>query len=485
MARRFSLTLSRLDNLLEGDMTGKGKKGSPPPSADKTKVTSATIETATTAATAATAATASGMGNEVTIAASGTRKTSQTTMDGYLAPGTAGVGRGSGSGIGTPVKRPAEGSPLDKEVSRNSKRSTIRPQDGTGMDEGQFQDSNEEDDADEETWRSEIKEQLASLGTPAQNLDKAVDFISRSFEKRIAQLTNKVVKDAVDTERSKMKQTEESNLAKRSVIIHNADQWVKYDGATQEYGLAERVTSAVGWVTKGMVAVTNAFTLGRWDAPKPPTAVMVTFGSETQKGTFYKVVAKTTQGNTVEGKRMRAISCRDAFPKKLVPDAIALAQKGKMLKDQGKVASFRVVGFGPGCIPILQVRDWLNDSSGRRSNRWTTYIEAENSNRGRASDRGRAKLASLEKNRRTEEEEKGEEEKGEKEKTPRRPTVPVPKGTPRKILKSTRLSYQDEDEGNDDTRRRSQVSTEEEEIVMDEDDELQKELDDGRHHYEY
>jgi hypothetical protein len=211
-------------------------------------------------------------------------------------------------------------------------------------------------------------------------------------------------------------------------------------------------------------------------------------------------VARCTQSNSNEGRRMRVISCRDAFPKSLVADSVALSQKGKMLKDQGTVASFRVVARGPGCIPVLQVRDWLMDGSGRRSNKWTTYIEEENSSRGRASDRGRARLAEIERQKRSGQGETGTQgQTGTRNKTgsggrgesgrkgtgdeDRRPVVPQPQGTPRKIPGSTRLStyVQEEEKDSDYNRRRRQASTEEDDdIDVDPFDEHQEAEDEAR-----
>ena len=83
----------------------------------------------------------------------------------------------------------------------------------------------------------------------------------------------------------------------------------------------------------------------------------MTFGSIAQKATFYKVVAKNVKAGNFEGEKKKAISCRDALPKKYINEAKRLVQKGHVLKRNGQANSFRVVAQGPGCIPVLQVRD--------------------------------------------------------------------------------------------------------------------------------
>ncbi len=78
---------------------------------------------------------------------------------------------------------------------------------------------------------------------------------------------------------------------------------------------------------------------------------------------------------------MVGISCRDAFPKDKVTEAKALVEKGMGLKRNGKIAAFRVVARGPGCIPVLEARYrgrdghtygwevWKEDEGWRRTRR--------------------------------------------------------------------------------------------------------------------
>ena len=125
-------------------------------------------------------------------------------------------------------------------------------------------------------------------------------------------------------------------------------------------------------MTAGSVAVLDAFSLRRWDSATPPTAVMVTLGSRSQKMTFFKILAsKASQRD----QNIKAISCRDAFPKRYLQDAKELAKKGNNLRTWGAVASFRVVARGDGCVPVLEVKGWEAES--RRESRWRVYIEQE------------------------------------------------------------------------------------------------------------
>jgi len=68
------------------------------------------------------------------------------------------------------------------------------------------------------------------------------------------------------------------------------------------------------------------------------------------------MLAMTIQNKKNGWEKLNSISCRDAFPKKMMAEAKTLAQKGFGLRQSGKVASFRVVARGPTCGPVLEVR---------------------------------------------------------------------------------------------------------------------------------
>jgi hypothetical protein len=86
---------------------------------------------------------------------------------------------------------------------------------------------------------------------------------------------------------------------------------------------------------------------------------------------FFKILARKV-GSVPQ---LKVISCRDAFPRKLVKDSKELADKGNAMRASGEIASFRVVARGPGCIPVLEVKGWLGD--GRREPRWSVYAGVE------------------------------------------------------------------------------------------------------------
>jgi len=137
-------------------------------------------------------------------------------------------------------------------------------------------------------------------------------------------------------------------------------------------------------MTAGSVAVLDAFTLGRWDAASPPTAVLLTLVSRSQKNTFFKILARRAAKGDQE---IRVISCRDAFPKKHLQAAKNLAKRGNALRTGGSVASFRVVARGEGCVPVLEVKKW--ESDGRRESRWRVFLVSLFSRRGRRGGKSR------------------------------------------------------------------------------------------------
>jgi len=221
----------------------------------------------------------------------------------------------------------------------------------------------------EEEWQSEMRGTIEKeVGLTEEQVTKVMNIVMRAFRLRVVHEAKKVamqtIYDDQDTRRSY-----------NSIIVHRADQWVDKavgDGLSEvNLTLAERVTVGIHQLTAGAVAVLDAYALGRWDSPTPVTAVLVTFGSRTQKSTFFKILARKSGVDS----RLKAISCRDAFPKKLVKDAKALADKGSSLRNSGSIASFRVVARGTGCIPVLEVKGWLGE--GYKEARWRVYAGEE------------------------------------------------------------------------------------------------------------
>jgi len=251
----------------------------------------------------------------------------------------------------TPTKRNREGEEMDEEsVAKRAAQCE--------------EESNAEG---EEEWQVEMRSNFEKeVGLTEEQVTKVMNIVMRAFRLRVIHEAKKVAVQTIMDE-------QDNRTSYNSIIIHRADQWVD-KAAGLEVGphavnltLAERVTVAIHQLTGGSVAVLDAYALGRWDSPTPVTAVLVTFGSRTQKSTFFKILARKAGGDA----KLRVISCRDAFPKRLLKDAKELADKGSSLRNSGAIASFRVVARGMGCIPVLEVKGWLGD--GYKEARWRIY----------------------------------------------------------------------------------------------------------------
>jgi len=174
------------------------------------------------------------------------------------------------------------------------------------------------------------KEIVKEAGLTEEQVAKVMGIVMKAFKLRVTEEARKVARQAVGED-------QDARKSGNSIIIHRADQWVAKDNGPLNLNLAEKVTMAVHRMTAGSVAVLDAFTLGRWDAASPPTAVLLTLGSRSQKLTFFKILArKAAQGD----QDIKVISCRDAFPKKHLPAAKNLAKRGNDLRMGGQVASF-------------------------------------------------------------------------------------------------------------------------------------------------
>ena len=221
-------------------------------------------------------------------------------------------------------------------------------------------------DVGEAEWQNEMRrEMMKEVGLTEEQTAKVMGIVMKAFKLRVIEEARKVARQAVFED-------QDARKSSTSIIIHRADQWVAKEGGPLNLNLAEKVTMAVHNMTAGAVAVMDAFSLGRLDAATPPTAVMVTLGSRSQKMTFFKLLArKAAQGD----QKIRGLSCRDAFPKKYLQEAKELAKKGSNLRAEGSVAAFRVVARGEGCIPVLEVKGW--EAEGRRDSHWRVYIEEE------------------------------------------------------------------------------------------------------------
>ncbi len=252
----------------------------------------------------------------------------------------------------TPVKRPRQTN-MTPEEERASKR--------TQQEEEEFESASE----GEAEWQNELRRNiLQEAGLTEEQAATVMNLVMQAFRLRVVQEAKKVATQIV-------LEDQDCRKSYNSIIIHKADQWVDKEAGPLYLNLAEKTTMAIHQLTGGSVAVLDAYTLGRWEVQNPPTAVMVTFGSRSQKTTFFKILAK----RAMQDPKLKVISCRDAFPKRLVQSAKELAQKGNGLRTAGKIAAFRVVARGTGCLPVLETKGWVEE--GRRELRWKVHMDED------------------------------------------------------------------------------------------------------------
>ena len=225
-----------------------------------------------------------------------------------------------------------------------------------------------------QTWQIELYDKMRAMGgdaIPPELYKGFLDLFTTTHEERVMVQAHAIAKEVFFKE-------SELKKCRRSLLIHNVDKWVENDRETEGYGLADRATAAVHKLTCGMVTVQEAFPLGQWKMGQPPTSVYMTFGSARQKTCFFRVLANKMRAAADQANGgptpLGGISCRDAFPKDKVNDAKALVEKGMSLKRSGKIAAFRVVARGPGCIPVLEARHRGRDG---RSYGWEVWKEDE------------------------------------------------------------------------------------------------------------
>ena len=280
----------------------------------------------------------------------------------------SGVGRSAASNISITSAIVEASTPGGRQTTMDTfmtttprKRALNTPEDNAAKRAAQ-----DNSDGEHEEWQAQMRNNIIKeVGLTPEQAEKVMKIVVDTFKAQVVREAKKVATRIVQDDY-------EARRSTSSVIIHRADQWV---GESSEPGLnlAEKVTMAIHHLTFGAVAVLDAFVLGRWSDQTPPTAVMVTFGSRGQKTTFFKILAKKVAGDP----KLRNISCRDAFPKKLVESAKEIAKKGGLLKTSGEIVAFRVVARGPGCVPVLEVKGHLD--GGRREAKWRVYTEGASS----------------------------------------------------------------------------------------------------------
>jgi len=147
----------------------------------------------------------------------------------------------------------------------------------------QDDEESSEGDAGEAEWQLEIRKEIVKeAGLTEEQVAKVMGIVMKAFKLRVTEEARKVAMHADGEDQDVRK-------SGNSIIIHRAEQWVAKESGQLNLNLAEKVTMAVHRMAAGSVAVLDAFTLGRWDAASPPTAVLLTLGSRSQENTFFKI----------------------------------------------------------------------------------------------------------------------------------------------------------------------------------------------------
>ena len=297
----------------------------------------------------------------------------------------ASVARGDGKPPVTTARKPSNASRnlMSNYLKRGREDGTIaqekeakrHPQRGDeGDEEVELEDMEDTGTEDrEEPWQTKLRmTMMEAAGLTPEQARICMQHIKKTFQEKVAEEARRIAKKV-------FREDGEIAKCKRSILMHNADKWVAGDQSTFGYSLSERVTAAVHRMSGGMVAVVDCFTVGAWQAGKAPSSVFLSFGSYQQKSTFFRIMANRVRFGSEQQQNIRVLACRDAFPKDLIPEARSLAQKGLGLRQNGIIASFRVVARGQGCIPVLEVRERVR--AGQPPARWSIYQEPEEEDR--------------------------------------------------------------------------------------------------------
>ncbi len=219
----------------------------------------------------------------------------------------------------------------------------------------------------EEPWKMKLRTtMMEAAGLTSEQARIYMQHIKKTFQEKVVEEARRIAKKV-------FREDGEIAKCKRPILAHNADKWVTGDQNTVGYSLAERVTAAFHRMSGGMVGVVDCFMAGVWQVGKAPSSVFLSFGTYQQKSTFFLIMANQVRFGSEQQQNIRVLACRDAFPKDLIPEAKTLAQKGMWLRQNGLVASFRVVVRGHGCIHVLKIRERVR--AGQPPARWSIYHE--------------------------------------------------------------------------------------------------------------
>jgi len=225
----------------------------------------------------------------------------------------------------------------------------------------------------EDTRDKELRGMLEGFRIGAVSMDKIVESINNTINKRLAEQLKVFRKAATSVYEDRM----EKERCARSVLIFNADKWQmspdREDDVLGRRPLADRITEVIHTMTMMMVSVQDSHPMSKRENGQDPKLVRVVFGSSRQKSVFYRCVAAHMRRRTAIGNSMKLVSIRDCFPRDKIEAAKQKNMQGGQLKRDGRIASYRVVASGLECVPILEVKS--KDATGRISRQWEIYNE--------------------------------------------------------------------------------------------------------------
>lgn len=211
-------------------------------------------------------------------------------------------------------------------------------------------DTESEEEMERELFYSPA-ETLNKVQAALENVPGGLDLM-KELKLMISRLAKGQIQE-IKTQAVKVFRSEkEIEVCNRSIMAFNVDKWQLDSSYYGNLPLEEKLTEEIHCMTKARVTVLEVVPIR--NSAGPPTAAKIVFGSQRQKGTFYRALAEISRSGNDSARR---VGFRDAFPQDKLDDARALVQRGTVLKRNKKVHSFRVVAQGAGCIPVLQVRD--------------------------------------------------------------------------------------------------------------------------------
>jgi hypothetical protein len=217
-----------------------------------------------------------------------------------------------------------------------------------------------------------------------RNIAQEIQFfasISPEFKRRaddLMKMINKVLSDTIKTTKEETKaetiQEIEDRKCNDALILYNVHKMAYPQGGRcgfyDKVRPEEAVVHALKKMTRNLATIQSAVTLARTENGFPMT-MKVVLGEPGQKGTLFRslAVAKTDMPELYE--MFRGVAFRDCFPHKYRGEVKKMVAEGLDLKNNGKIAAFRVIARGAGCAPVLQKKErgsyrWADHNRGQR-----------------------------------------------------------------------------------------------------------------------